>query len=57
MEAVFLSLKPKKHKRPTVASGPSKKVSPEVREMLGKANNAFLKRDYDAAIDDLKVEF
>ncbi|EER01133.1 hypothetical protein Pmar_PMAR009053 [Perkinsus marinus ATCC 50983] len=47
-------LKPKKHKRPTVASGPSKKVSPEVREMLGKANNAFLKRDYDAAIDDLK---
>ncbi|KAF4672268.1 General transcription factor IIIC, polypeptide 3 [Perkinsus olseni] len=47
-------LKPKKHKRPTVASGPSKKVSPEVREMLGQANNAFLKRDYETAIDDLK---
>ena len=44
----------KRSKSRVTASTPVRNVAPEIRELLGEANNAYLKRDYPTAIDLLE---
>jgi tetratricopeptide (TPR) repeat protein len=43
----------KKPKKKTLST-PLSRVSPEVRELIGEGHNAFLKRDYDTAVELLE---
>ena len=50
---VMVETKSKKKKKKTLAT-PNNRLSPEVKEILGRGHNAFLKRDYDSAIQLLE---